>query len=430
KRSKSPMHRTAWTKSRTDNGKKEDASVKTNLSETFRPRSGALEFFTSILIWGIGTGCFMAAMNNYLSEICRMNSLERGWLEFFRELPGLSLVFILALLHRVSDWKVMRIGTMISMAGAAFLLVPANKIFVTGFIMIYSLGEHLVMPVRQSIALSIAKTGKSGESLGIVTSAINTGTVAGSLLVAAVFFFGIRWLRQTDQRLLYDVVWCMIVLFLAVSVALGATVKEPGVASRPRPTFYFRRKYLKFYGLELFYGARKQVFFTFGPFVLIKLYGMSTKEVALLFGISAFLTALWGGRLIGRLTDRWGYRNVMIWDTVVLFFVCLLYGFAKDIFPPKVAVAAVCVNYILDAVISNASIATNLYARTLSDSQEELTATLSSGISVNHVITVFYAIFGGWIFDRFGPGVLFATAALMALANSAFALTIPKPTKA
>ena len=157
---------------------------------------------------------------------------------------------------------------------------------------------------------------------------------------------------------------------------------------------------------------------------------MSTKEVALLFGISAFLTALWGGRLIGRLTDRWGYRNVMIWDTVVLFFVCLLYGFAKDIFPPKVAVAAVCVNYILDAVISNASIATNLYARTLSDSQEELTATLSSGISVNHVITVFYAIFGGWIFDRFGPGVLFATAALMALANSAFALTIPKPTKA
>ena len=45
---------------------------------------------------------------------------------------------------------------------------------------------------------------------------------------------------------------------------------------------------------------------------------------------AALFTALWGGRLIGRLVDRWGYRNVMIWDTVVLFFVCLLYGFAKD----------------------------------------------------------------------------------------------------
>ena len=143
----------------------------------------------------------------------------------------------------------------------------------------------------------------------------------------------------------------------------------------------------------------------------------------------AIFAALWGGRLIGRLVDRWGYRNVMIWDTVVLFFVCLLYGFAKDWFPYRVAVAVVCVNYVLDAVLSNASMATNLYARTLSDSQEELTATLSSGISVNHVVTVFYALAGGWIWDRFGPGVLFATAAFMALANSAFALTVPKPVR-
>ena len=62
----------------------------------------------------------------------------------------------------------------------------------------------------------------------------------------------------------------------------------------------------------------------------------------------------------------------------------------------------------------------------VSDSQEELTATLSSGISVNHVITVFYAVFGGWVFDRYGAGVLFASAAVLALASSAFALTIPK----
>ena len=39
--------------------------------------------------------------------------------------------------------------------------------------------------------------------------------------------------------------------------------------------------------------------------------------------------------------------------------------------------AGACVNYVLDAVLSNASMATNLYARTFSDSQEELTATLS-----------------------------------------------------
>ena len=42
--------------------------------------------------------------------------------------------------------------------------------------------------------------------------------------------------------------------------------------------------------------------FTFAPFVLIKLYGMDMKDIALLFGLSAFLVVLWGGRLIGRVT--------------------------------------------------------------------------------------------------------------------------------
>ena len=392
----------------------------------FRPGSGWAAFFTSILVWGIGIGCFQAAFNNFLVDMYDIDGVDRGVLEFLRETPGVLLIAILALLHKCSDWKVLRIGTLISLVAAGLLMVPVPWMGAVVFITIWALGEHLVMPVRQSLALSIARDGKSGESLGIVTSAINAGTVIGSLLVAAIFFVGTRHLGDCGQRVLYNIVWCCVMLLLALSVFLGGRMGEPGVQGRPRPSFYFRRKYSKFYALELFYGARKQVFFTFGPFVLIKLYGMDTKDIALLFGVSAFLTALWGGRLIGRLTDRWGYRNVMIWDTVVLSVVCVLYGFAKDIFPPKVAVTVACVNYIVDAILSNASIATNLYARTLSDSQEELTATLSSGISVNHVITVFYAIFGGWVFDRYGAGVLFVSAAVLALANSAFALTIPK----
>ena len=392
-----------------------------------RPGSGWLAFFTSILVWGIGMGCFQATFNNFIVETYHIGGFDRGVLEFLRETPGVLLIAILALFHKCSDWKVLRIGTLISLLAAGLLLIPVPWMAAVIFITIWALGEHLVMPVRQSLALSVAREGKSGESLGIVTGAINAGTVVGSLMVAAVFYVGTRVLNVESQRMLYDIVWCLVMVLLGASVFIGSRMKEPGVQGKPRPTFYFHRKYAKFYALELFYGARKQVFFTFGPCVLIKLYGMETKDVALLFGISAFLTALWGGRLIGRLADRWGYRNVMIWDTVILFFVCLMYGFAKDIFPAKVALGVVCVNYILDAILSNASIATNLYARTLSDSQAELTATLSSGISVNHVITVFYALLGGWIFDTYGAGVLFATAGVMALANSAFALTVPKP---
>ena len=368
-----------------------------------RPGTGAGAFFTSILVWGIGIGCFGAAFNNFLVETYNINGFDRGVLEFLRETPGVLLVAIFAALHRFSDWRVLRFGTACSLVAAMLLLVPVRWAWAVAFIVVWALGEHLVMPVRQSLALSIAREGRSGESLGIVTGAINAGTVAGSVLVAAIFYFGVHFWADAPRRVFYDATWVLVALLLAASLAVAASVKEPGLAKRARPSFYFRRKYSTFYILELFYGARKQVFFTFGPFVLIRVYGMDTQHVAMLFAAAALFTALWGGRLIGRLVDRWGYRNVMIWDTVVL------------------------VNYVLDAVLSNASMATNLYARTLSDSQEELTATLSSGISVNHVVTVFYALAGGWIWDRFGPGVLFATAAFMALANSAFALTVPKP---
>lgn len=396
-------------------------------SQICKPGSGAGSFFTSILVWGVGIGCFGAVFNNYLVEIHNVSGMQRGLLEFLRETPGVMLVVILAALHGFSDWKILRIGTLCSIVAAALLIMPVSFAGAIPLIVICALGEHLVMPVRQSIALSIARDGRSGESLGVVTGAISAGTVAGSLAVAAIFLVGTRIAEVGDSRILYNIVFALVALLLAASFAVASSVREPGLSKRARPAFYFRRKYWRFYVLELFYGARKQVFFTFGPFVLVKLYGMPTQRVAALFAVSAFLTALWGGRLIGRLVDRWGYRNVMIWDTVILFFVCLLYGYAKDIFSLPVATAVVCANYVLDSILSNASMATNLYARTLSDSQEELTATLTSGISMNHVVTVCFALVGGIVFDRYGAGVLFAFAAAMALANSAFALTIPKP---
>ncbi len=397
--------------------------------EICRPGSGAAVFFTGILVWGVGMGCFNAVFHNFVVEEYRATGFDRGVLEFMRELPGVLLVGVLALLSRFSDWRVLRIGTLVSMVAAALLLFPVPWIGVVAMVTLWSLGEHTVMPVRRSLALMLAKDGKGGESLGFMTSVINAGTVAGSLLVAAVFFAGAKLPSGVPSRALYDAVFVLVIVLFGLSVLFSLRRAEPGARMAKRPKFHFRRKYAKFYALELFYGARKQVFFTFGPFVLITVYGLRTKEVAVLFGLCAFLTALWGGRLVGRLVDRWGYRNVMIWDTVVLAGVCLAYGFAKDVFPSAAALAVACAAYVLDAILSNCSIATNLYARELSDGQEELSATLSAGISVNHVITIFCALLGGWMFDRFGPGVLFSVAAVLALANSAFALTVPEPVR-
>ena len=388
---------------------------------------GAGLFFPSIFVWGVGVGCFAATLNNFMVEIHRVSGTGRGILEFFRETPGVLLIFILAMLHKLSNWNVLRLGAAFSLLAAGLLLIPTKFMGAVIFVTIFSLGEHIVMPVRQVIAISIARPGKEGESQGMVTSAISAGTVVGSLIVACVFYalpqyFGVK---EEELRIMFNTVWCIIIGLLIVSVCLTLMGKVDDIKGK-RPNLYFNKKYWRFYTLELFYGARKQVFLTFGPLLLIKGYDMDTKQIATLFGISALITALFGGRLIGKIVDYFGYRNVMIYDTVILGIVCLMYGFADKIFPLHIAIWVVCINYILDMLISHAAMAAYVYAASLSDSKEELTATLSSGISINHVISVLVALAGGVAYDKFGPGALFSFAAVMAVANTLFATTIPR----
>ena len=119
-----------------------------------------------------------------------------------------------------------------------------------------------------------------------------------------------------------------------------------------------------------------------------------------------------------------GYKVVMVTDTLILVIVCFFYGFAHHIFPRDIAFLVCCVNYILDAVISLASMAANVYVQDLSDSADETKATISTGVSINHVITIFIALFGGWIWETLGIETLFIVSAVLGLCNSAYAATI------
>ena len=389
-----------------------------HFTEYFKPGEGARQFFSSILIWGIGFGCFQAVMNNYLVDVVGMTPFQRGTLEFFREMPGLLLVFIIALMHRCSEWRIMKIGTLFSLTGIIGLLFTTapGLALVTLLIVLWSTGEHIMLPVRSTLAMNIAREGKAGRSLGFVI---------GSVTVAAIFYIGMNLFHVSSNVRLYNVVWGVIaVLLIASLICIARFRSKEGLTKRPR--LYFSGKYGRFYALELFYGARKQIFLTFAPYVLIKVYGMDTTMMAVLMGVCALIN-IFCAPLIGRLTDYLGYKNIMIYDTVILFFVCLMYGYADRLFAADIAYFAVCVNFLLDAVISTTSMATSMYVREISDSAEETTASLTTGISINHLISIFAALAGGLIWEKFGFGVLFTFAAVMALCNSAFAMTIPRP---
>jgi predicted MFS family arabinose efflux permease len=129
---------------------------------------------------------------------------------------------------------------------------------------------------------------------------------------------------------------------------------------------------------------------------------------------------------VGRLIDKLGYKFIMVTDTLLLVVVCVLYGFAHRLFPRDIAFLVVCVNYVLDSIISMASMASNVYVQSIASSQEEVTATLSTGVSVNHVISILIALLGGYIWDRVGIEALFTLSAVLGIINSIYAATIKK----
>jgi len=221
----------------------------------------------------------------------------------------------------------------------------------------------------------------------------------------------------------YQLFFVLAALLAGVSALYTMKLRGNSATDKNKRRFYFHKKYTKYYMLEMFYGARKQVFFTFGPYVLILFYGANAATISLLFAVSA-IACFFASPVVGKIIDKLGYKVVMVSDTLILIVVCFFYGFAHHLFPHNVAFVVCCINYVLDAVISLASMAANVYVQDLADNGEEVKATISTGVSINHVITVFIALFGGWIWETLGIETLFIVSAVLGLCNSAYAATI------
>lgn len=295
-------------------------------------------------------------------------------------------------------------------------MLPATKVLTTLAICVYSLGEHIQLGMKSTLSLQYAKEGKGGAAQGIQSSVNQIGTLAGYLVIVVAFS-----LANTNQP--YRLFFTIAALLAGVSALCSTRITGKSETDSTKRRFYFHKKYTKYYMLEMFYGARKQVFFTFGPYVLILFYGANAAMISFLFAVSA-VACFFAAPLVGRIIDKVGYKAVMVSDTLILVIVCFFYGFSHHLFARDVAFIVCCINYVLDAVISLASMASNNYVQDLSDNQDEVKATISTGVSINHVITIFIALFGGWIWQTLGIETLFIASAILGLCNSAYAASI------
>ena len=370
------------------------------------------------MTFALSFGLYKGIIDNYLAEVAGMSEFDKGVSEFFRELPGLGIILVLAVFYTASAAKLYQIGAVIMLAGMAMqAVIPSTKVLVIMAIFIYSLGEHMQLGMRNTLTLEYAKEGKSGAALGRQNAVYQIGTLAGYLVVIGIFFV------LGNKTSLFKPIFWMSAGIILIGMLIAFRIKGESLPDKSKSRFYFHKKYTKYYMLELFYGARKQVFFTFGPYTLVLFYGASARAISILFAITSVCSYL-ASPIVGRIIDRIGYKVVMISDTLILVIVCLSYGFAHHIFPMRIAFFVCCANYVLDAVISLASMASNVYVQDLADNGEEVKATISTGLSVNHLVTILVALFGGWIWKTLGIETLFILSAVLGLCNSAYAATI------
>ena len=388
----------------------------------FKEESRYRSFFLSLLLSAIGFGLYKGVIDNYMAEVVKIQEFDRGVTEFFRELPGLMLIFILALFYKSTAERVYKIGMFIMVVGMTMqTFISPVKWMVILAIFIYSTGEHMQLGMKNTLSLEYSREGKGGQALGYQNSIYQIGNLLGYVAVIVAFA-----LVQSSNLFVPTFVVAAVFMLVAMLVSLRLTGESKTDKTKSR--FYFRKKFTKYYMLEVFYGARKQVFFTFGPYVLILFYGADAGTVSLLFAVSAIACFVLAP-MVGKIIDSVGYKSVMIADTLILVVVCFFYGYAHHLFSMQTAFIVCCVNYVLDSVISLASMASNVYVQDISDSRDEMRATISTGISVNHLITIFIALLGGWIWKVLGVETLFLISALLGLCNSAYAATIKVPSK-
>jgi MFS family permease len=382
-----------------------------------------LFIFASVLM-GLG-GCVNASIfNNYLKDVFQLDVARRTFLEFPREAPGFLVSIFIASLAMMGEVRIAFIANLAASVGMMALgWIPASFALMVSSVFVYSSGQHIYMPLGNAIGMGFAKKGREGSVLGRISSINTFALLAGAVALLALLKFA-----NLSYRAAFT---AASVLYLAAALALLAMSprKSPG---RPK-RLVVKKRYGRFYALSVLYGARKQLFITFGPWMLVDLFKQPVQTMTLLFLIVS-LVGVGVQPLVGRLTDRFGPRAVLGGEALITIVVCILYAFAPELLPAGAALIVVSACYIIDQGSTAVSMSRAVYVGQIAEEASDISPTLSLGISIDHVVAMFLPMLGGLAWKSAGErGYRWVFLGGAAVAAINFAVTrgmkIPKRTE-
>lgn len=383
------------------------------------PRELALFALATFTI-GMAFSLVDSVFNNFLNDRFALSGFERSFLEFPRELPGFLVVFVSAGLAFLCSRRLGGYAMIASAAGALLIgFVSSSFSVMTVWLFIFSMGQHLFMPIASGIGMELARAGQDGRRLGQLSSVRNVAVILGSALVTVGFhYFGMSF------QLTFALAAC--------GLLVGALLlfNMPRGPVRPAGQFLkLKREYSLYYLLAVLFGSRKQLFITFAPWVLITVFKQPTQTIATLLTIGG-LIGIFFQPFLGWAVDRFGERLILASEAILLVFVCLGYGFARSVFPENVAFLVVCACYLIDQMLFAVNIARSTYMKKIARQPGDIQPALTASVTIDHVFSIAIALLGGWVWNQFGFQYVFLMGVFIAIINFFTALRVRLPAPA
>jgi predicted MFS family arabinose efflux permease len=362
-------------------------------------------FLFAMLLLGISSGIFRSIFNNYLKEIHSFTTADRGIIEFPRELFGFLMVFIVGVFYYINESRLIAIGSFlagVSYLGLAFL--SPEKSYLIFWILIFSFGSHIVVNLRNTLALMLSNPKEKGYFFGRMAARGSIGFIIGTI---------ITWLTFSYSSFQISFFIASITSFIACLLFATLPIYKYHNFTQ-RNKFIFKKIYIHYYALALLFGVRKQIFMVFAPWFIVKTLNQPTNTIAIILFIAAIL-GIYIKPLLGKLLDYWGERKTLIYDSLILGFISFGYILASHLSHGIYLLLIVSIFYIVDEILFALKSAREIYLSKIAESKKDITPTIATGLSLEHVVSMTTPMLAGIIWVNYGYEFIFAFCGILSV---------------
>ncbi len=390
-------------------------------------RKALTVFFIIVALAAFANGMSESTLSSYFKETYDVTAVQRGFIEIPRETPGVLCAIIVAALSSLGDIRIAFIAHILAAVNLAVmgLFTPTFGVMLI-FLFFSSVGFHLNLPLQDAIGLSLCEQSQVGRRMGqfASTKSIFSFIAAGLVLVGfRVGFFDFK----RDIKLNF-VVAAISYTLAAIMMLYLLKLVAPKKAPKKKFQLIFRKQYKFYYMLTILGGVQKQIIIVFGTWVVLDILGKGADTMAMLY-IAANFISIFFMRALGKWLDKFGIKLMLFADAFSFVGVYLLYGFAVlwittgDV-PVEIATAVIYALFIADRLSMNMGMIKSVYLRSIVWNPKEVSATLSTGITLDHIVTIFAGMAGGFIWEYWGSHWVFFMAAAFSLGNVVIAVLV------